>query len=40
MLHEGLYFDPVMRDIEALITSSQQTVTGQARDVFDRGAST
>ncbi len=31
MLHEGLYFDPVMRDIEAMITSSQQTVTGQAR---------
>jgi argininosuccinate synthase len=31
MLHEGLYFDPVMRDIEAMIASSQQTVTGQAR---------
>ena len=31
MLHEGLYFDPVMRDIEALITSSQATVCGQAR---------
>ncbi len=31
MLHEGLYFDPVMRDIEALIKSSQETVTGSAR---------
>ncbi|MDX6770626.1 MAG: argininosuccinate synthase [Elusimicrobiota bacterium] len=31
MLHEGLYFDPVMRDIEALIASSQLTVTGEAR---------
>ncbi|MBI3552569.1 MAG: argininosuccinate synthase [Elusimicrobia bacterium] len=31
MLHEGLFFDPVMRDIEALISSSQQTVTGSAR---------
>jgi argininosuccinate synthase len=31
MLHEGLYFDPVMRDIEAMIESSQQTVTGEAR---------
>lgn len=31
MLHEGLYFDPVMRDIEAMIASSQATVTGEAR---------
>jgi argininosuccinate synthase len=31
MLHEGLYFDPVMRDIEAMIRSSQETVTGEAR---------
>jgi argininosuccinate synthase len=37
MLHEGLYFDPVMRDIEALIGSSQQTVTGQARVRFRPG---
>lgn len=28
MLHEGQYLDPVMRDFEALLTSSQQTVTG------------
>ncbi len=31
MLHEGQYLDPVMRDFEALLTSSQKTVTG---DVF------
>lgn len=31
MLHEGLYFDPVMRDIEAMISSSQAAVTGEAR---------
>ena len=30
-LHEGLYFDPSLRDIEALITSSQQRVTGDTR---------
>ena len=28
LLHEGQYFDPVMRDIEAFIDSSQQSVTG------------
>ena len=31
LLHEGLYYDPVMRDIEAMLTSSQKTVTGEAR---------
>jgi argininosuccinate synthase len=31
MLHEGLYFDPVMRDVEALLQSSQAAVTGEAR---------
>jgi len=31
MLHEGLYFDPVMRDIEAMIDSSQRVVTGRVR---------
>jgi len=31
MLHEGLYFDPVMRDIEAMLDSSQEFVTGRAR---------
>jgi argininosuccinate synthase len=30
-LHEGHYFDPALRDIEALITSSQARVTGDAR---------
>ncbi len=30
-LHEGLYFDPVMRDIEAMLTQSQEFVSG---DVF------
>lgn len=28
-LHEGQYLDPVMRDLEAFLTSSQQTVTGE-----------
>jgi len=30
-LHEGQYFDPSLRDIEALITSSQIRVTGDTR---------
>ncbi len=30
-LHEGQYFDPALRDIEALITSSQARVTGETR---------
>lgn len=30
-LHEGHYFDPALRDIEALISSSQQRVTGETR---------
>ena len=30
-LHEGHYFDPALRDIEALFTSSQQRVTGETR---------
>ena len=28
-LHEGQYLDPVMRDMEAFLTSSQQQVTGE-----------
>jgi argininosuccinate synthase len=28
MLHEGLYFDPLMRDLEAFMASSQGRVTG------------
>lgn len=30
-LHEGHYFDPSLRDIEALITSSQERVSGETR---------
>src|ERR1043166_9186607 len=30
-LHEGHYFDPALRDIEALIASSQQRGTGETR---------
>ncbi len=30
-LHEGHYFDPALRDIEALFMSSQQRVTGETR---------
>jgi argininosuccinate synthase len=30
-LHEGQYFDPALRDIEALISSSQSRVTGETR---------
>nr|BCX01430.1 MAG: argininosuccinate synthase [Bacteroidota bacterium] len=37
LLHEGLYFDPVMRDIEAFLDSSQQTVTGSVRLRLHRG---
>lgn len=30
-LHEGHYFDPTLRDIEAMVTSSQRRVTGETR---------
>ncbi len=30
-LHEGHYFDPALRDIEAMIASSQRRVTGETR---------
>ena len=36
-LHEGHYFDPALRDIEALITSSQQRVTGETRVLLAPG---
>lgn len=36
-LHEGHYFDPALRDIEALITSSQQRVSGEVRLRFAPG---
>jgi len=31
LLHEGLFHDPVMRDLEALLASANTTVTGQVR---------
>jgi argininosuccinate synthase len=31
MLHEGHFFDPVCRDLEAFLDSSQATVTGEVR---------
>lgn len=37
LLHEGLYFDPVMRDIEAMIDSSQEIVTGRVRVKLYKG---
>ena len=30
-LHEGHYFDPALRDIEAMVSSSQRKVTGETR---------
>jgi argininosuccinate synthase len=37
LLHEGLAFEPALRDIEALIDSSQERVTGEARVRLDTG---
>lgn len=37
LLHEGLYFDPVMRDIEALIDSSQENVAGEVKVKLFKG---
>lgn len=37
LLHEGQYFDPVMRDIEALFDASQQRVTGSATVRYFKG---
>ena len=37
-LHEGLWFDPVMRDCEAFLDSSQERVNGEARVRLHRGA--
>jgi argininosuccinate synthase len=36
-LHEGQYFDPALRDIEALITSSQARVAGDTRILLAPG---
>lgn len=37
ILHEALYFDPVMRDLEALIDSSQVNVTGDVKVKLFKG---
>jgi argininosuccinate synthase len=37
MLHSGLHFDPVMRDIEAMLASSQGRVAGDVRLRLCRG---
>ena len=37
LLHDGLAFEPALRDIEALIDSSQERVSGEARVRLDRG---
>lgn len=36
-VHEGLYFDPVIKDIEAMLDSSQKTVTGEVRIKLFKG---
>jgi argininosuccinate synthase len=37
LLHEGQYFDPVMRDIESMLDSSQEAVTGSVQVRFLKG---
>lgn len=37
LLHEALYFDPVMRDLEAFINSSQENVTGDVKVKLFKG---
>ncbi|MDP2317596.1 MAG: argininosuccinate synthase [Pseudomonadota bacterium] len=37
MLHEGQWFDPVMRDIEAFLDSSQRVVTGDVKVHLEQG---
>lgn len=37
LLHEGLYFDPVVRDLEAFLASSQRNVTGDVRVHIEQG---
>lgn len=36
-VHEGLYFDPVIADIEAMMLSSQRTVTGEVTVRLHKG---
>lgn len=38
LLHEGQYFDPVMRDVEAFLDSSQAVVTGDVHVELFKGA--
>ncbi|MDT0631109.1 argininosuccinate synthase [Rubrivirga sp. S365] len=38
LMHEGLYFDPVMRDLEAFLDSSQRRVSGVATVALRQGA--
>jgi argininosuccinate synthase len=38
LVHEGHHLDPVCRDIEALLTSSQQRVTGEVSLLFRPGS--
>jgi argininosuccinate synthase len=40
LLHEGQYFDPVMRDVEAFIDSSQDVVTGDVTISLYKGSMT
>lgn len=37
MLHEALYYDPVMRDVEAWLESAQRAVTGEVRVRLSQG---
>lgn len=37
LLHEGQYFDPVMRDLEAFLDSSQEVVTGTVKIQLYKG---
>ncbi len=39
-MHEGLYYDPVMRDLEAFLDSVNERVTGEVRLRLSRGAVT
>jgi argininosuccinate synthase len=38
LMHEGLYFDPVMRDLEALLASANRLVSGEVRVRLYRGS--
>lgn len=40
LVHEGQYFDPLCRDLEALMVSSQSRVSGEARLLLEPGKAT